>query len=242
MVSNLDMEQAKMERRTERWSCRKKQTEELLPKPSTQLQQSVKLGQEKGVSLWLTALPIKQHGYALHKSDFKDAIRYNLPLQRTPSHCKCGHILSVELALSCATGGYPSIRHNEVRDLTASMLKDVCHDVHIEPHLQPHSEEVMSHRSAITEIGARLDVSARGFWRKRFERSFFDVRVFNPSAQSNRNSPLQSVYRKHEMEKKRSYEQRILEVKHASFTPLVMSATVGMGSMATTFYNRLASS
>ena len=94
MVSNSDMEQAKIETRTERRSCRKKQAEELLPRLSPQLQRSVKLGQEKGASLWLTALPIKQHGYALHKSDFKDAIalRYNLPLQRTPSHCKCGHI------------------------------------------------------------------------------------------------------------------------------------------------------
>ena len=122
------------------------------------------------------------------------------------------------------------------------MLKDVCHDVQIEPHLQPLSGEVMSHRSTITENGARLDVSASGFWGNQFERSFFDVRVFNPSTQSNRNSSLQSVYRKHEMEKKRSYEQRILEVEHASFTPLVMSATGGMGSMpATTFYGRLAS-
>ena len=43
------------------------------------------------------------------------------------------------------------------------------------------------------------------------------------------------------MEKKQSYEQRILEVEHGSFTPLVMSATGGMGSMATTFYSRLAS-
>ena len=179
----------------------------------------------------------------LEPGEFKDAIalRYNLPLQQTPSHCKCGHIFSVEHALSCATGGYPSIRHNEVRDLIASMLKDVCHDVQIEPHLQPLSAEVLSHRSAITENGARLDISARGFWGNRFERSFFDVRVFNPSAQSNRNSSLQSVYRKHEMEKKRIYEQRILEVEHVSFTPLMMSATGGMGSMATTFYNRLAS-
>ena len=121
------------------------------------------------------------------------------------------------------------------------MLNDVCHDVCIEPHLQPLSGEVMSHRSAITDIGARLDISARGFWGGRFERSFFDVRVFNPSARSNHASSMQSTYRKHEMEKKRSYEQRVLEVEHASFTPLVLSATGGMGSMAKTFYNRLAS-
>lgn len=75
----------------------------------------------------------------------------------------------------------------------------------------------------------------------RFERSFFDVRIFNPNARSNRTSSLQSAYRKHEMEKKRCYEQRVLEVEHASFTPLVMSATGGMGSLERSFYNRLAS-
>ena len=50
-----------------------------------------------------------------------------------------------------------------------------------------------------------------------------------------------SVYRKHENETKRSYEQRVLDVEHASFTPLVMSATGGMAPIATSFYSRLAS-
>ncbi len=44
------------------------------------------------------------------------------------------------------------------------------------------------------------------------------------------------------MEKKRKYEQRIREVEHSSFTPLVMSATGGMANQATVFYKRLASS
>ena len=56
-----------------------------------------------------------------------------------------------------------------------------------------------------------------------------DVRVFNPSAQSNRHSPLSSVYRKHEQEKKRHYDQRVREVERATFTPLVLSTTGGMG-------------
>ena len=37
------------------------------------------------------------------------------------------------------------------------------------------------------------------------------------------------------------YELRILEQEHAIFTPLVMSATGGMGRAGTTFYRRLAS-
>jgi len=41
-----------------------------------------------------------------------------------------------------------------------------------------------------------------------YERAFFDVRVFNPYAPSNR-QPLATCYRKHENIKKRAYEQRV---------------------------------
>ena len=91
--------------------------------------------------------------------------------------------------------------------------------------------------SANTDDNARLDVAAYGFWGGRFERAIFDVRVFNPCARSNRLSALQSTYRRHEQEKKRQYDQRIREVEHSTFTPLVLSTTGGMG---TTFYKRLA--
>ena len=55
------------------------------------------------------------------------------------------------------------------------------------------------------------------------------------------NQPLQACYRKHEILKKRAYEQRIREVEHGSFTPLVFSASGGMGNAARIFYKRLAS-
>ena len=47
---------------------------------------------------------------------------------------------------------------------------------------------------------------------------FFDVRVFNPYAQSNRQQNLTSTYRKHENIKKRAYEQRVREIEFGSFT------------------------
>ena len=95
--------------------------------------------------------------------------------------------------------------------------------------------------SANSQDGARLDVSANGVWGGRFQKTYFDVRVFNPLAPSNRNQAPVAVYRKHELEKKRAYQQRIQEVEHSSFTPLVLSATGGMGNEATIFYKRLAS-
>ncbi len=131
--------------------------------------------------------------------------------------------------------------HNEIRDITADLLTEVCiyNDVRVEPDLQPTNGEEFTGLSANAQDGARLDIAANGVWGGRFERTYFDVRVFNPHAFSNRHP---NCYRKHEMEKKRKYEQRIREVEHSSFTPLVMSATGGMANQATVFYKRLASS
>ncbi len=33
----------------------------------------------------------------------------------------------------CHMGGFPTIRHNEIRDITASLLTEVCHNVATEP-------------------------------------------------------------------------------------------------------------
>ena len=70
--------------------------------------------------------------------------------------------------------------------------------ISIELHLQPLSGEMMSFHSANTDGNSRLDIAAYGFWGSRFERAFFDVQVFNPCARSNRQTSLQSTYRRHE--------------------------------------------
>ena len=75
----------------------------------------------------------------------------------------------------------------------------------------------------------------------RSERAFVDVRVFNPFAPSNAAISLSACYKKHENSKKRAYGQRIREIEHASFTPVVMSATGGLAHEATCFYKRLVS-
>ena len=111
----------------------------------------------------------------------------------------------------------------------------------IEPHLQSTTPDQLSGATANSQEGARLDVSANGVWGGRYQKTYFDVRVFNPHAPSNKNQTPSACYRKHEREKKRAYEQRIREVEHSSFTPLVFSATGGMGREAKCFYKRLAS-
>ena len=122
------------------------------------------------------------------------------------------------------------ISHNEVRDTVADWMSEVCSDVCTKPTLQPITGETLTGTSAISGDGARLDVAANGFWGGRFERAYFDVRIFNPHAPSNRQQCLASTYRKHERIKIRAYEQRVREVEHGSFTPLVMSLTGGCGN------------
>ena len=61
---------------------------------------------------------------------------------------------------------------------------------------------------------------------------------FNPHAPSNKHP---RCYRKHKLEKNCHYEQEVREVEHASFTPLVLTATGGMANGATVFYKMLAS-
>ena len=140
---------------------------------------------------------------------FRDALclRYGWQPSRIPTNCECGTPFSVEHVLSCPKGGYPSIRHNEIRDLSANLMSEVCNNVSIEPHLQPITGEHLSGASANTQDGARLDIAANGLWGSRYERTYFDVRVFNPHAASNRNTNPSTCYRKHEKAKKRSYEQ-----------------------------------
>ena len=155
----------------------KEDAKELQRNLPNHLQRSMELSQEKGASTWLTALPIDEHSFALPKAAFRDSLslRYGWPLQNSPSHCSCGQPFSVEHALTCKTGGFPAVRHNEVRDITATLLTEVCHGVTTEPHLQPLSGESLSHRSAITEDNARLDVAMYGFWGGKFEKAFVDV-------------------------------------------------------------------
>ena len=182
------------------------------------LQKAMDLARERGSSSWLTALPLGEHGFSLHKGAFADALdlRYGWVLSRTPTSCACGANFTVKHVLSCPRGGFPSIRHNEIRDITTNLLSKVCNDVQVEPDLQELTTEELSGRTANTTDGARLDIAVDGFWGERFERTFLDVRVFNPYAPSNRNTTIEKCFRKHELEKKRAYSQRVREIEHSS--------------------------
>ena len=233
---------AKNNARTHRRQLDQATAIELQHKLPTNLQRAMMASSEKGASSWLSVLPIDEHGFALHKGAFRDALclRYGWRPQHLPSHCVCDHQFTVEHALSCSRGGFPSIRHNEIRDITADLLSEVCHNVGTEPCLQPVTGEQLTYRTANREDDARLDVVAQSFWGRDRQRAFFDVRVFNPFAQSYLNTPLAQCYRRNELEKKRAYDERVREIERGSFSPLVFSTSGGMGKTATVVYKRLA--
>ena len=60
--------------------------------------------------------------------------------------------------------------------------------------LQPVTSEELTGSTANSQTGARLDIAANGVWGGTFERTYFDVRAFNPHAPSDRYSKIQSVY------------------------------------------------
>ena len=103
--------------------------------------------------------------HAISKAEFWDGLclRYGWTPSRLPSTCLCEKPLTVAHALSCPFGGFPSIRHNEIRDILASSLKRVAHNVSVEPHLQPITGERFNLRSASTEDQARWTWLPAGF-------------------------------------------------------------------------------
>ena len=198
------------------------------------------LAQLKGASSWLNALPLKSENYVLNKREFHDAIclRYRWQIKYLPTMCACGKVFSVDHAMSCTKGGFIHQRHDEVKEILASLTKEICNDVEIEPHLLEISGESFS-KSTNSQDEARLDFSARSFW-QHGERAFFDVRVFNPFAPSHLNQDLQKSFNANEKEKKRTYNRRVVEVEHGSFTPLIFTPYGGTSRETEKFVTTLA--
>ena len=139
--------------------------------------------------------------------------------------------------ISCLKGVFIHRRHDELRDIFAKLLEDVAYDVRVEPPLTPLTGEELPSGSNIAD-DARLDVAARRFW-ERCEMAFFDIRVFNPYAKTHLNRSLNAAFTSNGREKKRQYNQRCIQLKHASFTPLIFSAYGGCSCETYHFLNTL---
>ena len=178
---------------------------------------------EKGASAWLVTLPLEECGFALNKQEFRDAVslRYGHQIRGVAKTCACGAENSLNHCLICKKGGYVSMRHNSLRDTIASTLSDVTKDVIVEPELLPVGDIQLPSSSNVSE-NARSDISARNFWFP-MGRSFFDIRVLHPGSPSNSRLEVTQMYTQHENEKKRQYNERIIQIEKGTFTPLVFS-------------------
>ena len=192
-----------------------------------------------GDSSWFSVRPLKESDLHPSKSDFRDLIRlpYLLTLENMPLTCVCGKDCTITHALTCATGGFIIKRHNEVRDYPAHLLNEVSADVSIEPHLVQVTEDETT--STNGEDAATLHIVARDFWRPS-RRAFFDIRVFNANAQSNISRNIEETFSHHEREKARQYSDRIVNVEHGSFTPLIFSTHGDYSQLTSRFIYQLA--
>ena len=149
-----------------------------------------------------------------------------------PHSAAQAEIFSLIHALHCHKGGYTIFCHNEIRDTSANLMSEVCRDVAVEPLLQPLEGQTV-------ERNARLDKKANGLWGTVFERTFFDVKIFNPLAKRCPKT-IRDSYKYHQELKKLKYEQKNRDVENSTFNPFVFSSTGGAGLSASKVMNRLA--
>ena len=84
---------------------------------------------------------------------------YNLP-----TSCLCRSKFDIQHSMSCRKGDFLYIKHNDLRDLTANMISEVCKDTKIKSKLTPLSGEELQGRTSNNSNVARVDTRIRGFW------------------------------------------------------------------------------
>ena len=119
--------------------------------------------------------------------------------------------------MNCKCGGFPSIRHNELRNITAKT--ETSSNVLIEPLLQPLTREHLSHQSSNGEDNACVDIAASNVWSPS-DRAFFDVRVYNPFSTTYFRSTHKASHRRNEQEKIRQYFS--MELSHLWYSQLLV--------------------
>ena len=131
------------------------------------------------------------------------------------------------------------MRHNEIRDTFATLMSEACFDVEIEPKFRSLQGESFVNNSTTTDEDAQLDVKANGLWGSRFNRTFFDVKVFKPHAKTSRRL-LKDAYKNHNSQKHSKYQERVLQIEQDSFSPLFFGCTGRAAPAATRTMQRLA--
>ena len=184
---------------------------------------------------------LKKYNFSFNKSEFEDGLhlRYGWEPPKTPYTCPCGQPFTLTYSLHCPKGGYTHLRNNKIRDTFATLLDEVCHDVEIDPKIQSLESENFHNKTTTTEDDARLNIKANGLWGGRFSRTIFDVKILNPHAKPCPKT-ISEDYKYHGSVKTLKYQQRILDVGHISFVPLIFACTGGEAPGSTKTIQKLA--
>ena len=110
--------------------------------------------------------------------------------------------------------------------------------VEIEPELQILAGESFKLKSANKEDDARSDVKCVGFW-TRMRQAYFDIKVVSPFARSYSSLSPAQLLRQAEKSKIREYADRIRNVEHADFNPLVFTTTGVMGPQCQQIFKKV---
>ena len=128
------------------------------------------------------------------------------------------------------------MRDNNLADFEADMLSKIINDVETEPELQAITSEIIE---GLSRNVSRPDIRARGVWRAG-QNASFDVNMTNTHSPSQIYITTESVLKKHDQEKKRNYNRRIMNIEVGTFTPLVFSTSGGMGNECSIFHKDIA--
>ena len=81
--------------------------------------------------------------------------------------------MDVHHAIKCKIGGLVTIPQDDLLDLTANLLSNMCNDFEIDLKLLPITGQNFLNRRANSCTKARLDIRSRGFWVS-VQQAFFD--------------------------------------------------------------------
>ena len=73
------------------------------------------------------------------------------------------------------------------------------------------------------------------------KKHFSILELCTPNSPSYVNKPIENIYKAHEQEKKRKYNERVIQIEKGSFTPIVGSTFGGWGKEADRHHKRIAS-
>ena len=112
----------------------------------------------------------------------------------------------------CKKGGFVTLRDNKLRNVTATLLSDVCKDIKLQPSFLTLNREIQTTRKRVkTNDEVQLDICPRGVW-VIGQKALFDIRFFDPNARRFSKQTLKQCYSLIENEKKRHCNTRIIKV------------------------------